>query len=108
MKPVLLGLLLVTALPGAQAKQTFVGVVTDSLCAMGDHSGMRMGSNDAECARACIGAHGASYVLFDGRAVYALSDQKAPITFAGQKVRVVGTLDAKTKTIQVDSITAER
>ena len=35
-----------------------------------------------------------------------LSDQKTPDTFAGQPVRVVGTLDVKTKTIHVDSITA--
>ncbi len=67
---------------------------------------MRMGSNDAECTTACVGAHDAAYVLFDGKNVYKLSG-KAPIEkFAGQKVHVSGTLDAKTQTIRVESITA--
>ena len=52
-------LLLVAALSGAQSKQTFTGVVTDDMCAMGDHAVMRMGPNDAECTRACVMAHGA-------------------------------------------------
>jgi hypothetical protein len=37
-----------------------------------------------------------------------LSDQKAPQKFAGTRVRVVGTLDAKTGTIQVSSINAAK
>jgi hypothetical protein len=67
-----------------------------------------MGPTDAECVRACISAHGASYVLYDGKDAYTLSDQEAPEKFAGQRVTVVGTLDAKTRTIQVDSIAAAR
>jgi hypothetical protein len=69
---------------------------------------MRMGPTDAECARACITSHGASWVLYDGTNAYVLSDQKTPDTFAAQKVRVIGTLDAKTKTIQVESISASK
>ena len=67
---------------------------------------MRMGSTDAECTIACVIAHGAMYVLYDGKEAYTLSDQQTPEKFAGKKVTVTGTLDAKTKTIQVDSITA--
>ena len=78
------------------------------LCGKDGHSQMRMGPTDAECAVACISAHGASYVLYDGKDVYTLSDQKTPEKFAAQKVRVIGTLDDKTKTIQVDSITAAK
>jgi hypothetical protein len=37
-----------------------------------------------------------------------LSDQKAPEKFAAQRVRVVGTLDAKTKKIAVTSIAAAK
>ena len=48
----------------------------------------------------------ATYVLYDGKNVYTLSDQRTPEKFAAQKVRVIGTLDAKTKTIHVDSIVA--
>jgi hypothetical protein len=48
--------------------------------------------------------YGASYVLYDGKNTYALSDQQTPERYLGQSVRVIGTLEAKTKTIQVESI----
>ena len=67
---------------------------------------MQMGPTDAECTKACVIAHGASYVLEDGKTAYTLSDQKTPETFAGQKVTIVGTLDARTKTIRIESIKA--
>ena len=107
MKP-LLSLLIIAALTAAPtpAKRKFTGKITDSMCATADHSRMRMGPNDAECTVACINAHGALYVLYDGKEVYTLSDQQAPEKFAGKKVRVTGTLDAKTNTIRVDSINA--
>jgi hypothetical protein len=100
--------LLALALPAAPATQKFTGAITDSMCANADHSRMRMGSTDAECTVACVGAHGATYVLYDGKDAYTLSDQEAPEKFAGQKVTVIGTLDVKTRTIQVDSITAAK
>ena len=108
MKPLLVSLLVVASLSAGQSTQTFTGVITDSECSTGDHSRMRMGSTDAECARACVSAHGASFVLYSDKEVYALSDQQTPDKFAGQKVTVTGTLDAKTKTIQVKSITAAK
>ena len=46
------------------------------------------------------------YVLYDGKEVYTLSDQQTSEKFAGKKVTVTGTLDATTRTIQMDSITA--
>ena len=107
MKPLLL-LFAFAALAASAGKQTFTGVITDSMCARGDHSRMRMGPTDAECTVACIDAHGAQYVLYDGKDVYTLSDQQTPEKFAAKKVTVVGTLDAKTKTIHVDSITAAK
>ena len=90
----------------APSTKTFTGTITDDMCARAGHATMRMGPTDAECTRACVDIHGASYVLFDGRNVYVLSDQKAADPLAGQKVKVVGTLEAKTKTIRVQSITA--
>ena len=108
MKHLIVSLLAVAALSAAQGKQTFTGIITDSMCAKADHSQMRMGPTDAECTRACVDAHGAAYVLYDGKNIYTLSDQKMPDKLAGQKVRVVGTLDAKTRTIHVDSITAAK
>jgi hypothetical protein len=109
MKPLILGLLaMASALPAAPGKQTFTGTITDSMCADADHSLMRMGPTEAECTVACVGAHGATYVLFDGKDAYALSDQRTPERFAAQKVTVIGTLDTRTRTIQVDSMTAAR
>jgi hypothetical protein len=78
------------------------------MCPLGDHSRMRMGANDAECTIACVDAHGATFVLYDGKDAYTLSDQKTPEKFAGKKVTVTGTLDARTRTIQVDSIAAAK
>lgn len=96
--------LIAAALVAAPAKQTFTGVITDSMCADGDHSGMRMGPTDAECTTACVSIHGALYVLYTDKKTWTLSDQKTPEKFAGQKVRVTGTPDTKTGTIQVDAI----
>ena len=107
MKHLIMSLVAVAALSAAPGKQTFTGIITDSMCAA-DHSHMRMGPTDAECTIACISAHGATYVLYDGKDVYTLSDQRTPETFAAQKVRVIGTLDAKTKTIEVDSVSAAK
>jgi hypothetical protein len=95
---------LVVTLPAAPAILRFTGVITDSMCATGDHSGMRMGPTDAECTIACVSAHGAFYVLYNGKEAWTLSDQTTPEKFAGKKVIVIGTQDAKTKTIKVQSI----
>ena len=108
MKPLLFSLLAIAALSAAPGKPTFTGVITDSMCARGDHSRMQMGPTDAECTIACIREHGATYVLYDGKVVYDLSDQQTPEKFAGQRVTVSGTLNAKTNTIQVDSIAAAK
>jgi hypothetical protein len=108
MKRLIFNLLAVAALAAAPGKQSFTGIITDDVCATADHSQMRMGPTDAECAKACMDAHGATYGLYDGKHFYALSDQRTPEKFAGQKVRVLGTLDAKTKTIRVDSITVAK
>jgi hypothetical protein len=104
----LLSFLPVTVLFAVPPKQTFRGTITDSMCDKADHSQMQMGPTDAACTMACVSVHGASYVLYDGKNAYILSDQKTPEKFAGQKVRVTGTLDAKTMTIQVESITAAK
>jgi hypothetical protein len=108
MKGLSIGLLIIAALAAAPAQLRFTGVITDSMCADGDHSQMRMGPTDAECTRACVEAHGALYVLYDGKHSYTLSDQKTPEKFAGKKVVVTGTLDGKTSTIRVDTITAAK
>ena len=108
MKPLIVILLAAASLSAVQGKQTFTGTITDNMCARANHSQMQMGPTDAECVTACVSAHGATYVLYDGTNVYELSDQKTPEKFASKKVTVTGTLDANTKTIKVDSITAAK
>lgn len=109
MKPLFVALTALATLSAAPRKQTFTGTITDEMCATtAGHASMRMGPTDAECTIACVDAHGARYVLFDGKNAYVLSDQRTPPQFAGQRVRVTGALDAKTKTIQVDSIVAAK
>jgi hypothetical protein len=105
MKYLIVNLLVVAALAAAPVKQTFTGTITDDNCPKADHSQMRMGPTDPECAMACIDVHGAVYGLYDGEKFYTLSDQKTAAKLTGHKVQVTGTLDSKTQTIQVDSIT---
>ncbi len=108
MKYLIVSLCAAASLSAAQSARTFTGAITDSMCAdAAGHAGMRMGPTDADCTTACVMAHGATYVLFDGTDVYALSDQQTPEQFAGKKVKVTGTLDAATRTIRVDSIAAD-
>jgi hypothetical protein len=109
MKHLIVVLLAAASLSAGQGgAQTFTGTITDDMCALSGHSRMRMGPTDAECTIACIKAHDAAYVLYDGKNVYILSDQKTPEQFAARQVRVTGTLDSRTKTIRVDSITASK
>jgi hypothetical protein len=104
----LVSVLGLASLSSAQSTHTFVGTITDDMCATEGHASMRMGPTDAECTTACVAAHGAEYVLADGKTVYTLSDQQMPEKFAGKRVRVMGTLDAKTRTIRVQSMDLAR
>jgi hypothetical protein len=93
--------------------QTFRGEIMDSQCsAMGSHDMMlkKGGVKDAkECTQACV-KMGGKYVLYDAakKTVYQLDDQKKPEQFAGEKVKVTGTLDTATKTIHVSDIQAAK
>lgn len=108
MRYLIVNLLAVAVLASVPGKQTFTGIITDDNCPNANHSRMQMGPTDAECAMACIDVHGAMFGLYDGKNFYALSDQKTPQKFAGRKVNVTGTLDTKTRTIQVNSIAAAK
>ena len=108
MRPLVIAWLLLAAPAAGQGTQTFTGVITDSECPTANHALMRMGDTDTECALACADSHGATYLLFDGKVTYQLTDQKAPVAFAGKKVTVTGDLDPKTKTIKVESIVAAK
>jgi len=67
-----------------------------------------MGDSDVECVKACVDAHAASYVLFDGKTTWELTDQAKAASLAARRVTVTGKIDAGGKRIQVESITAAR
>jgi hypothetical protein len=99
----LTALLIDAALVAGTATKAFTGIITDSMCGK-DHT-MKV-SPDSKCVMECV-KHGSKYALFDGKAAYVLSDQKTPEQFAGQKVKVTGTLFEKTGILRVDSIVSD-
>lgn len=100
---------------GADEK-TFKGEIADSQCALNVHSlsqshkeMMEMKpeiKTDAECARFCVKERGGRFVLQIKEKVYKLDAQVLAEEWAGQKVKLTGTLDSKTNTITVDKIEA--
>ena len=101
MKTIAMILLAAAAALAAPANRTFTGVITDKMCGA-DHSMMNV-KPDAKCVRECVKA-GSEYALVSGGKVYTLSNAKSADTYAAQKVTVTGTLDEKTNTIAVNSI----
>jgi hypothetical protein len=103
MRSILLTTVFATVLAAANQPQTFIGVITDTMCGK-DHSMMGVQPDD-KCITMCVKGS-SQYALYDGKEVLKLSDQKAPAKFAAKRVKVTGVLDAKTKTIKVASIEA--
>lgn len=113
--------LLVTALlaHGAEDKaQIFRGEIGDTQCALNIHSltrshtemlkSKRMGGTAATCAAYCVQYLGGDFVLSSKTEVYRLDSQERVRLFAGQKVKISGTLDSKSKTIHVVDIEASQ
>ncbi|MGA2324973.1 MAG: hypothetical protein ABSH05_01670 [Bryobacteraceae bacterium] len=71
--------------------QTFTGVITDTRRIGGPGEA---GESD----------HDARYFLFDGRALYVLSDQRTPERFVARKVRVRGSLRGNGHILDVKAI----
>ncbi len=96
-------ILLTAAVLNAASKQTFTGVITDTMC--GASHAMMKAKVDADCVKACIKPGGKwRYALADGKRVYTLSDQQTPGKFAGRHVVVTGEFFPKTGILRVDSI----
>lgn len=99
-----LTLLLGGLLAAADTPQTFTGVVTDTMC--GAKHTMLKGRSDADCIKMCVRGSD-TYALFDGKAVWRLSDQKLPAKFPAKRVKVTGVANEATKTIKVSSLEPE-
>jgi hypothetical protein len=104
-------LMLLSAGFSAAADMTYTGEIMDSQCAkMGSHAMMMKKEGIAtakECTMGCVKA-GGKYVLYNSakKMTYQLDDQTKPEAFAGDKVKVMGTLDKATHTIHVTEIKA--
>lgn len=107
-------LLLAIAAPAtAGPVKTVYGEISDTQCAMNVHSLSRshaemitkntMGTDPPSCARACV-RRGGEWVLRAGEDVYRLRNQAGVEEFAGRKVKITGSLDPKTSTIDNTSI----
>lgn len=116
----ILGLVLISTMLGFAADEdvrTFHGEVADSQCSMNIHSLTRshqemlksksMGGNASSCTLYCIRYMGGEFVLAMKNDVLYL-DSASAANFAGEKVRVIGTLDPSGKTIHVKKIEPER
>src|SRR5215471_10489610 len=112
---ILAGIALAAQGRGADEK-TFRGEIADSQCALNVHSlsqshkeMMEMKpeiKTDAECARFCVKERGGRFVLQIKDKVYKLDAQILAEAWAGQRVKVIGTLNAKTNAITVEKIEA--
>jgi hypothetical protein len=111
------GLTLAAALGPAiygSADEVFKGEIADSQCAMNVHSldqshkemlkVKSVGTTDADCTWYCVKQLGRRFVLQIKSKVYKLDIQSLGREFAARKVKITGTLDAKTNTIQVHHI----
>ena len=103
-----------STIASAQEAKTFYGEVSDSQCALNVHSLTRshqemlksksMGGTATECALYCVKYHGGNFVLSSKKDVYRLDDQNTAQAFAGQTVKITGTMDSDMKTIHVIKI----
>ena len=94
--------------------RVFTGEIGDSQCAMKVHSNDKshtemlkvqgVGKTTTDCTLYCIKNRGGRFVLETKHDVYHLDKQELAEPYAGQKVKITGTLDTQTQTIQVRRI----
>jgi len=111
-------LAVVLAQAGDSQPQTFHGEIGDTQCALNIHSltrshaemlkSKKMGGTAAACATYCVQYLGGDFVLSSKNEVYRLDNQEKVRPYAGQKVKITGTLDSKGKTIHVVDIEPSR
>lgn len=99
---------------GDDKPQTFRGEIADTQCALNIHSltrshtemlkSKKMGGTPGACATYCVQYLGGDFVLSSKNEVYRLDNQEKVRLYAGERVKVTGTLDAKNKTIHIVDI----
>jgi hypothetical protein len=85
------------AQPNPPQEQTYEGMVTDTHC--GAKHEAAIGKTASDCARACVHG-GAQFALVNGDKIYILSGDLARLKLsAGQRSKIVGTLNGDTITV---------
>lgn len=112
----LLGLATWAAQGNGADEKTFRGEIADSQCALNVHSLSQSHKEmiamkpeiktDSECARFCVKERGGRFMLQTKDKVYKLDAQVLAEQWAGQKVKLTGTLDPKMNMITVGKIEA--
>lgn len=97
--------------------QIFRGEIADTQCALNVHSltrshaemlkSKKMGGTPGACASYCVQYLGGDFVLTFKNEVYRLDNQDKVRLFAGQQVKITGTLDPKSNTIHLVGIAPE-
>src|SRR5271156_6178166 len=105
------GILAAASAACGQSAQVFHGEISDSQCALNIHSLTRshqemlksksMGGTANTCSVYCIEHLGGYLVLSNDKDVYRLDRADLVHGFEGQKVKINGVLDPRTKTIHV-------
>jgi hypothetical protein len=111
---VALGCLPLPAAAGAGNDEVFHGEIADSQCAFNVHSLTQShkemlqektaGASNSDCVWYCVKQRGGRFVLQNKEKVFKLDLQAIGREYAGRKVKITGTLAAKTNTIHVKSI----
>lgn len=96
---------------GDEKPRTFHGQIADTQCALNVHSLTRShaemlkskatGGTEGSCATYCVRYLGGDFVLSSKGDVYRVDNQEKIRQFAGQKVKITGTLEPKSKTIHL-------
>jgi hypothetical protein len=113
-KVALVAAALLICFAGGGEERVFVGKIGDSQCALNVHSLSRshqemlkkpgVGTTSADCARYCVKNLGGVFVLVVKEKVYKLNNQELAETHAGEKVKVIGSLDPQTNVISVQTM----
>jgi hypothetical protein len=101
---------------GEEKPRIFHGLIADTQCALNVHSLTRShaemlkskatGVTEASCATYCVRYLGGDFILSSKGEVYRFDHQEKAGPFAGQKVKVTGILDPKSKIIHLIEIVA--
>jgi hypothetical protein len=102
------------AVAGDEKPQTFRGQIADTQCALNIHSLTRShaemlkskatGGTEGSCATYCVRYLGGDFVLSSKGEVYRLDSQEKAREFAGQRVKITGTLEPKSRIIHLIEI----